>query len=314
MTGSSDAPDSRRDRVIATASRARQALARLDALESTTTPDTPLARLDAFMKGFDHTGTGDAADEAASLEEWAEIRETLSGAMRRSWGYSAPCHPLDACVWFRQSTGEWILEIEGGIGETSLGARHTQPGHLNAEDVPGLPALHALDGDVRNALGPVLDWYQPDEEADRPLADIAADVAADLSEDRAELLAIKRALAPLGPLLEMIRDRNPRDETSRLARLGLDHLAKAGLTSDPATPSGLAVRRGAFSELARMIEASELYRGGPAATSDDEVETVAGHAARMMALGERLTFRDVAGLASHDALEAGSPGDDDPAP
>lgn len=277
MTGPSDTPGSPRDRVIATASRARQALARLDALEAKTTPDTPLAHLDAFMKGFDHTGTGDAEDAAASLEEWAALRETLAGAMRRSWGYSAPCHPLDACVWFRRSTGEWILEIEGGIGETSLGARHTQPGHLNPEDVPGLPTLHALDGDVRNALGPVLDWYQSDEEADRPLADIAADVAADLSEDRAELLAIKRAFAPLGPLLEMIRDRDPSAETARLAQAGIDRLGQAGFGAAP--------------------------------------DTAAGHAARMIALSQMLDASGLASIAVHDAEEAASSDfDDDPAP
>lgn len=51
--------------------------------------------------------------------------------------------PLDACVWFRKSTGEWVLEIEGRINDTSMCVRHPQPGDLSPEDVPALPALLA---------------------------------------------------------------------------------------------------------------------------------------------------------------------------
>ena len=54
---------------------------------------------------------------AASIEEWAGIRADLAGVIRRPFGYAGPVYPLDACVWFRESTGEWVLEIAGAIKE-----------------------------------------------------------------------------------------------------------------------------------------------------------------------------------------------------
>ena len=57
---------------------------------------------------------------------------------RKQWGY-AEHYPLDACIWKRASTDEWVLEIEGEINETSLACRHPQPSRLLPEDVPGLP-------------------------------------------------------------------------------------------------------------------------------------------------------------------------------
>lgn len=118
------------------------AQARLETLQAGTDPESPLGRLDTFMAGFDHMGTGDTADAAASIEEWAELRADLTGVIRRPFGYSGPVFPLDACVWFRESTLEWVLEIACAINDTFLVSRHTQPGDLAPEDVPGLPALH----------------------------------------------------------------------------------------------------------------------------------------------------------------------------
>lgn len=124
-------------------------------------------------------------------------------------------YPLDARVWFRQSTGEWVLEVSGEIDDTHLICRHTQPGDLAPEQVPGLPALHGVEAAARSALGPVLDWYQSDEEHDRPLPDLIADVAADLASDRAELLALRRALAE-------IRDMTGEPGTRARAEVALD--------------------------------------------------------------------------------------------
>lgn len=191
------------------------AQARLETLQAGTDPKSPLGRLDQFMQGFDHTGTGDTADAAASMEEWADLRADLTEVIRRPFGYAGPVFPLDACVWFRESTGEWVLEIAGAINDTSLTCRHTQPGHLAPEEVPGLPALHGVEAAARSALGPVLDWYQSDEEHDRPLPDMIADAAADLAADREELLALRRALAE-------IRDRTGEPETRARAEAALD--------------------------------------------------------------------------------------------
>ncbi len=191
------------------------AQARLETVQAGTDPESPLGRLDRFMQGFDHTGTGDTADAAASMEEWTDLRSDLAGVIRRPFGYSGTVFPLDACVWLRESTGEWVLEIAGAINETALCCRHPQPGDLAPEDVPGLPALHALGEEARAALGPVLYWYQPDEEPDRPLTELIGDAAADLAADRKELLALRRALA-------RIRDITGEPETRAMAEAALD--------------------------------------------------------------------------------------------
>lgn len=195
--------------------RIRAAQARIETLRAGTDPESPLGRLDRLMEGYDHTGTGDTADAAASIEEWAGIRADLARVIRRPFGYAGPVYPLDACVWFRESTREWVLEIAGEINDTSLSCRHTQPGDLAPEDVPGLPALHGAEAAARAALGPVLDWYQPDEEQDRPLPELIADAAQDLAADRAELLALRRALAE-------IRDRTGEPETRAAVEAALN--------------------------------------------------------------------------------------------
>ena len=51
--------------------------------------------------------------------------------------------PLRARVWRRDSTSEWVLEIEGTLGDTYMSVRHTQPLSVAYEDVPGLPVAPA---------------------------------------------------------------------------------------------------------------------------------------------------------------------------
>jgi hypothetical protein len=210
--------------------RIRNAQDRLDLLRVGVDPTSPLGRLDAVMSGFDHMGTGDTADEAASIEEWAELRADLPGVVRRHFSYAGPVFPLDACVWFRESTGEWILEVDGVINDTHLSCRHTQPGDLAPEEVPGLPDLHALEEEARAALGPVLYWYQPDEDPDRPLIELIADAAADLAADRAELIALRRALAE-------IRDMTGEPGTRALAEAALAG-PEPGPAADPSSEPG----------------------------------------------------------------------------
>jgi len=48
-------------------------------------------------------------------------------------------YELDARVYWRGSTDEWVLEIEGTIEDTNMTCRHPQPGYLLPQDVPGLP-------------------------------------------------------------------------------------------------------------------------------------------------------------------------------
>ncbi len=69
--------------------------------------------------------------------------------------------------------------------------------------------LHADVERLKEAVGPVLHWYQSDEEHERPLADIVEDIVADLQSDRAALGASSPA-TPRGPI--DWRDGPPPDE------------------------------------------------------------------------------------------------------
>jgi hypothetical protein len=51
-------------------------------------------------------------------------------------------YPVTGRIWFRESTNEWVLEIQGEINDCSFASRHTQPAHIAPEDVAGLPALY----------------------------------------------------------------------------------------------------------------------------------------------------------------------------
>ena len=48
-------------------------------------------------------------------------------------------YPISGSVWFRESTQEWVLELEGSIEGTYFIDRHTEPSTTLPEDVPGLP-------------------------------------------------------------------------------------------------------------------------------------------------------------------------------
>ena len=139
--------------------------------------------------------------------------------------------PLDARVRFRESTGKWVLELEGAINDTYLTCRHPQPADLTPEEVPGLPALYGAEAAARAALGPVLDWYQPDEVPDRPLPELIAEAAEDLASDRAELLALRRTLAE-------IRDRTGEPGTRAAAEAALSPATDRG-TAGPHEVTGL---------------------------------------------------------------------------
>jgi hypothetical protein len=55
-------------------------------------------------------------------------------------------YPITGSVWFRESTQEWVLELEGSINGTYFIYRYPEPSTTLPEDVPGLPSLyHAAD-------------------------------------------------------------------------------------------------------------------------------------------------------------------------
>lgn len=73
--------------------------------------------------------------ELLPRDEFGNMAETPTDSILKSY-------PLEACVWFRESTKEWVLEISGTINDTNLLCRHTQPGDIAPEDVPGLCKLY----------------------------------------------------------------------------------------------------------------------------------------------------------------------------
>lgn len=126
-------------------------------------------------------------------------------------------YPLQACLWFRESTQEWILEISGEIDDTSLRCRHTQPADVAPADAPGLPRLYAFEENIRALIDPVIAWYQSDEQANRDTGAILGDIVADLQDDRERLLRLERAHREAIALLQADQP-DPHAALKRLAR------------------------------------------------------------------------------------------------
>ena len=51
-------------------------------------------------------------------------------------------YKMEAEIWFRESTNEWILEISGVINDTNITARHPFPSDTVVEDIPTLEYLY----------------------------------------------------------------------------------------------------------------------------------------------------------------------------
>lgn len=62
-------------------------------------------------------------------------------------------YPLAACVWKRDSTDEWVLELSGVVRDTALNSRQTAPSTTNPEDVPGMLHTFALLHEAQDFLG-----------------------------------------------------------------------------------------------------------------------------------------------------------------
>lgn len=75
-------------------------------------------------------------------------------------------YPLDRCyVWRRESTQEWVLELNGEINDCFFTSRHSQPLSVKPEDVPGLPSLYESQAGA-DATSPVTEssgsWFTED--------------------------------------------------------------------------------------------------------------------------------------------------------
>lgn len=80
----------------------------------------------------------------------AALLSAVSAALHAKASAKLPVHdeveayPLDAYLWKRASTDEWVLELSGSINDTGFHIRHAQPGDLPPEEALGLPTLHDL--------------------------------------------------------------------------------------------------------------------------------------------------------------------------
>lgn len=67
-------------------------------------------------------------------------------------------YPITGRIWWRESTQEWVLEVEGVINDCSFVSRHTQPADVRPEDVAGLPThydtVQVLAQALRSSAGP----------------------------------------------------------------------------------------------------------------------------------------------------------------
>jgi hypothetical protein len=96
--------------------------------------------------------------------------------------------PLKCCVWKRESTQEWVLEIEGIINDTDGNWRHTQPLTVPIEEVPGLPTHYrdepaaatdgTLEGRIMRRIRDSL-WYIDDYAKNGKAGELPESVAFD---------------------------------------------------------------------------------------------------------------------------------------
>lgn len=105
------------------------------------TPDVMDAALKAFVEHPAHEADGDISGPLLSAISAALIAKERA---RLPVHEKVEAYPLDAYIWKRESTGEWVISLEGSINDTGFFIRHTQPGDLPPEDAVGLPTHYDL--------------------------------------------------------------------------------------------------------------------------------------------------------------------------
>ena len=95
-------------------------------------------------------------------------------------------YPITGKVWYRESTDEWVLELEGSINDTHFISRHTEPGNTAPEDVPSLPSLYKnVEAEAKLAKAvEALEWQASQPEA-HPF--MAQNARATLAEIKGEI-------------------------------------------------------------------------------------------------------------------------------
>lgn len=140
-----------------------------------TTREDILSLAEDLEDGVQRNGTMDGEDGAVDLYDIDAANEVMGEAAKMLRTLAAPTppaaetptgrYPLDAAVWFRESTQEWVLELSGTLGDTNGTWRHTQPAETPIDDVPGLGSLYAAEapGQEPVAVKP-LEWRGPNFE------------------------------------------------------------------------------------------------------------------------------------------------------
>ena len=93
-------------------------------------------------------------------------------------------YPITGKVWYRESTDEWVLELEGSINDTHFISRHTEPGNTAPEDVAGLPSLYKEETDETKLAKAVkafeeIKRYSPCGDSRRKAVDTLAEIKGD---------------------------------------------------------------------------------------------------------------------------------------
>ena len=105
------------------------------------TPDVLDAAMKAFAEHPAHEQDGDVSGPGVAAVSAALIAKQRA---RLPVHDQVEAYPLDAFIWKRESTGEWVVDLSGSINDTGFFIRHTQPGDLPPEDAVGLPTHYAL--------------------------------------------------------------------------------------------------------------------------------------------------------------------------
>ena len=112
--------------------------------------DAAVQAYDAFLRDVDVNSPIGALGAAVSAALHAKARARLPVHDE------VEAYPLDAFIYKRDSTDEWILQLSGSINDTGFTIRHAESGDLPPEEALGLPTLYGLQTSVEE-LAEIID-------------------------------------------------------------------------------------------------------------------------------------------------------------
>lgn len=66
-------------------------------------------------------------------------------------------YELKASIWKRESTAEWVLEIEGEINDCHFTSRHTELLCTPPQEVAGIPSVYARITELEQTIFNILE-------------------------------------------------------------------------------------------------------------------------------------------------------------